>query len=487
MKKWLVLGIIAAIVGIGYYMLITFVTYTPPWLAGEKTKVERGDIRAPITASGRVQPRRWIEIKPEASGEVTHILVEEGDFVLAGDTLVVLDPNDEQRNVEIAQLQLQDAETQLAIAEEQAIKAREAGITQAEANLAVAQAEEEQAEVARKKLEGLEEIRRTEYELSLAVAKHEGTQARVKAAGAAKKAAESDARLAAKQVDLSQKAVETAKRNLSEAQERLDETIIKAPQDAMVSKMAVQVGQLVQSGTKSLTGGTALLKLADTGKLYVVAMVDDADFGLIRKIAPPEARPQMKPGLGAQRAKRLEREKAIPDRNTTQPATAGANPGPMSVEQDETPTTAPDLKPEQRVKVLVDTFPDEDFWGVIERIDPEGEVHGAIVQYRVHVRLVSENSYEMLMLGLPAQVEFTAESREDVLKVESRCIRKRGDEYGVYVPAPTQQDALATRFVPVRTGITDGTYTEVLPGSELKEGQTIYLKPPQSPKERGKD
>jgi len=467
MKKWLVLLIIAGLIGTIYYLVVTYVEYTPKWLSGEKTTVKRGDIRSPISASGRVQPAEKIEIKSEASGKVMHILVEEGDYVRKNQTLIVLDPNDEELNRQIAQLSLEEATTNQRVAEEQATRAKDTGIPQARANLLAAEAELQDANSHLRKLEEVSDASKARRETEAAQAALKAQEARHLAAKAALSAANSDARLTTLQAELAKKAVETAKRNLRDAEERLSETVIKAPSDGMVAKLAVQVGTLVQSGTKSFTGGTTLLRLADTSKLYVIAMVDDADFGTVRKIAAPSARPQMRPG-GPSR------------RGATTPATPSpteANPG---------PTSAPYADPTKGVKVLVDTFPDEEFWGVIERIDPEGEIVGAMVQYRVHVRLVSENSFELLQLSLPAQVEFTAESRKDVLMVQSRCVRKEGDEYGVYVPDPTPEDKLNTRFVPVRTGITDGTYTEILPGSGLKEGDEVYLKQPLPPGERGK-
>jgi multidrug efflux pump subunit AcrA (membrane-fusion protein) len=472
MKKWLVLLIIMGLLGVVYYMVVTFVEYTPGWLAGEKVKITRGSIRSPVTASGTVEPAKMIEIKSEASGEVTHILVEEGDFVRKGATLIVLDPNDEQRSYEIALLQLAEAETNYKIATEQAKRAAGAGMKQAEASKLAAKAEYEDAKARLDKLKAVTDTARTPVEYSLAQTSVEAAQARMEAADAALMSASSEARLAEYHVEVSKKSVDTAKKNASDAEERLSETTIKAPSDGMIAKVMVQVGTLVQSGTKSLTGGTMLLKLADTSKLYVLAMVDDADFGLVRRIAPDTARPQMRPEGGAGR---------VVTNTTTNPAASQVASDP----EPQTPTSLP-VDPTKRVKVIVDTFPDEEFWGVIERIDPEGQAHGAIVQYSVHVRLISPNSFELLQLGLPAQVEFTAESRENVLMVESRCIRKEGEEYGVFVPDPTPQDHLNTRFVRVRTGLTDGTHTEILAGSGLKEGDEVYLVPPRPPRERGK-
>ena len=54
------------------------------------------------------------------------------------------------------------------------------------------------------------------------------------------------------------------------------------------------------------------------------------------------------------------------------------------------------------------------------------------------------------------------------------------------MPDPTPQDKLRTKFIRVRTGISDGTNTEILEPSELKEGDEVYRSLPASPEERGK-
>lgn len=479
MKKWLILLIIGVTVSVIYFLVITYVEYTPKWLAGEKVTVKRGNIRSPISASGRIEPAERIEIKSQASGEVTQICINEGDYVRAGEVLIVLDPNEERLATEKAEFAVSESEKQLKIATANATKAKESGVLRAEATARSTEARTRQSELQYRLLEKARRSREaaTSYEVDMAKATWDEAAANHETALAGVVAAKLDSTIAAEQAESARSTLETAKRNLDDARRRLSQTTIYAPSDGMIAKIYVQIGSLVQSGTRSLTGGTPLAKLADTSRLYVIAMVDDADFGIVRKIAPPEARPQMRPGPKRERFQRST------SATTTTGAADASSPSTSAAQS--MPSLPVD--PTRRVKVMVDTFPDDEFWGVIERIDPEGEVHGAIVQYRVHVRLVSSNAYDMLQLGLPAQVEFTAESRDNVLCVESRCVRKQGDDYGVFVPDPKPQDKLATRFVKVRTGISDGTNTEILEGSGLKEGDEVYRVPPAAARERGKD
>ena len=90
--------------------------------------------------------------------------------------------------------------------------------------------------------------------------------------------------------------VEEAQKQVEDAEERLSETTIIAPQDAIVTDVLIAEGDLVQSATQSLVGGTQIMMLADVSKLKVVTRVDEADIGRVCQISPVEALPEM-PGL----------------------------------------------------------------------------------------------------------------------------------------------------------------------------------------------
>lgn len=68
--------------------------------AGKKTekmeivKVEKGDILASISSTGTVMPRNRLEIKPPLAGRIEEVLVNEGDKVTAGQTLLWMSSNE---------------------------------------------------------------------------------------------------------------------------------------------------------------------------------------------------------------------------------------------------------------------------------------------------------------------------------------------------------------------------------------------------------
>ncbi|MCH8965407.1 MAG: HlyD family efflux transporter periplasmic adaptor subunit, partial [Planctomycetes bacterium] len=112
------------------------------------------------------------------------------------------------------------------------------------------------------------------------------------------------AELDVKQAELG---VERAKDDLDDAKERLKETQIIAPSAGMVSRLLVKKGEVIVSGSRSLTGGTPLAVLADVSEYYVRALVDEADIGRVREIAPLSARPGSMTAARPHRPHRLHR------------------------------------------------------------------------------------------------------------------------------------------------------------------------------------
>src|SRR5690606_39982637 len=85
---------------------------------------KRGDIEGVVTATGTLQPRDYVDVGAQVSGQLRKIHVEVGDAVNAGDLLAEIDPTVYRARVDAsrAQLknlraQLKDREAQLALAQ----------------------------------------------------------------------------------------------------------------------------------------------------------------------------------------------------------------------------------------------------------------------------------------------------------------------------------------------------------------------------------
>jgi len=455
MKKWLTLLLVLALVVIGY-LIARQQVMEPVWAKPKLGKVTRGDIRVPITAAGLIHASEVIEIKPEASGEVVDVPVVEGAFVRKGDVLVVLDPEDEQRLVDRAQANYDRAKALLRQAQV-AVEQAQVNIDGAKARLAELEA---QAAITGFELEKQESYVRdgrselySEQSLNDARARHATILAQQESARVAIRAAELAREDALAALASQEAVVKSAQKELEDAQKRLRETTVLAPRDAIVTQVFVKAGNLVQSGTTSIMGGSQLMLLADVSKKKVLARLDEADYGRVLAIAPVDALPDM-PGL---------REAA-----RTEPGQDDARSG--------------------QVRITVDAFPDQQFSGRIERVEPQGKLNpgSSIIQFDIHVEITDPNGH-MLPLGAQAQVEFTVEHAVGVLRVPAEAVKTFEDQRGVYVKTSTKNtgERWPKRFVPCRFGISDGEYTQVLEalGSfALQEGMEVFTKLPSQDK-----
>lgn len=452
MKKWFLLALGLAAIGLGWWVVRTYARYTPDWRMPKFGEVTRGDIRVPITAAGIIEPAERTEIKPEASGKVEEVLVVEGSYVAAGDVLVRLDPEDEQRNADRTKAALDRARINLAVSRE-AVREAEATVLVNQARVAELEAQLASYEFELNKLQDLaaRELDVSQQQLVDAQARYDMNEAQLKAARAQVAIGRSRVLTAEKNVEIAETGLEEATKNHEDALERLEETTIRAPQDGLVTEVLEKLakGALVQSGTQSLTGGTALMTLADISTMKVVTRVDESDYGKVHDIAPVGALPEVEALRAAAKkdAEQMKRRSGV-------------------------------------VTLTVDAFPEEEFTGLIERVEPQGKLNtgASIIQFDVHVMITDERRFK-LPLGAQAQVEFTVESVEDALLVPAEAIKTHEGERGVWVQTPSTDptERYGRRFVRCRTGITDGERTQIIevlgPGT-LEPGQKVYTKLP---------
>lgn len=117
------------------------------------TPVRMASDAAVVEAVGTGKAAKAVTLYPEASGRVTEMLFQAGDYVAQGDPLLRLDADDEELAVELARVRLQDARQQLdryeTTAPSGAVSTSE--VDQARTALSAARIELAQAELALRK------------------------------------------------------------------------------------------------------------------------------------------------------------------------------------------------------------------------------------------------------------------------------------------------------------------------------------------------
>ncbi|KPK78283.1 MAG: hypothetical protein AMS25_16280 [Gemmatimonas sp. SM23_52] len=188
--------------------------------------VSTRDIVVSASAAGVVEPITTVDVKSKASGEIFEVTVETGDLVTAGQLLVRVDP-----------------------------RVPQATLRQAQADLTLAQA---QLENAQSKLRRSEELHKTQ---SITEQEYE------------------DAKLA---VASAQAQLVRAERSLEDARISAEDTEVKAPISGVIIQKNIEVGSVISSATREVGGGTVLLQMANLDTVQVRALVDETDIGKIQ-------------------------------------------------------------------------------------------------------------------------------------------------------------------------------------------------------------
>jgi HlyD family secretion protein len=199
-------------------------------------KVGRRDLVAVVTASGKIQPKKKVDISADITGRITKIAVREGDFVRSGQLLLQIDPT-------IYQANLQQAEANMASAQAAAVQAK---------------ANQDQAERA---------LRRTQQlhtESSNLVSQEQLEQAQT-----AFDIAEANLTAARHQVDQARAAAQSARDNLRK-------TTLIAPMAGRVTRLPVEVGEVAVPSTFSKDIGL-LMTISDLSVIQAKVKVDETD------------------------------------------------------------------------------------------------------------------------------------------------------------------------------------------------------------------
>ncbi|MDD0974079.1 efflux RND transporter periplasmic adaptor subunit [Pseudomonas fontis] len=76
--------------------------------------VTRGDIESSVTALGTLQPRRYVDVGAQASGQIRKLHVEAGDRIEEGQLLVEIDPSTQQARLDAGRFSIENLKAQLA-------------------------------------------------------------------------------------------------------------------------------------------------------------------------------------------------------------------------------------------------------------------------------------------------------------------------------------------------------------------------------------
>lgn len=147
------------------------------------------------------------------------------------------------------------------------------------------------------------------------------------------------------------------------------------------------------------------------------------------------------------------------------------------------------VQPGQPARFTVDAWPDRQFEATVLKVYLYPQVENNVVTYTTVLGV--DNSDGLLRPGMTATATITTGSRENVLRVPNQALRftppQPGKSGGLFShPASLDREQQGSsnivwrledgepRRIVLRTGFTDGRYTEVI-GNELAQGQQLVI------------
>ncbi len=276
--------LLIATIGLGIYF---YQRSTKEAANYEVVHPEETDIVKKTVATGAIRPRKEAMIKPQVSGVVDEIYVEEGQLVTKGQKLarIKLVPsevniNTAKSNVELARLRLQEAKRELE---------RQRNLNQQKLDIEEARASFENARQEEARQRGLfedgviseQDYNRFKLDLELAKAAFEN----------AKVVAQNSIRQFETEVDIREQELQAAINNLqllregASANSRQVANIVTSTLDGMVLDIPVEEGTSVIE-RNNFNEGTSIAVIADMNALIFEGKVDESDVGKLKEGMP---------------------------------------------------------------------------------------------------------------------------------------------------------------------------------------------------------
>jgi HlyD family secretion protein len=247
------------LIGAGIVVLLGLVAWANLGLRRETglvvnvEKVDARDLEAIVSASGKVQAKRAVNISAETSGKVVHVAVNEGEMVQRGQLLLEIDPKNLETRVQNSDASLASARSQL---------------EQTKAQIENTKVALKEAQDALKRHEDLFKnglLPRDQYEKAQNEVKRQETNLLV----------------ADQSVKTQQQRIKQEEANLDSAKYDLNKVRIVSPIAGLVTRRSIEEGETAVVGTMN-NAGTVLMQVSDMSVIETEIEVDETDIPFIR-------------------------------------------------------------------------------------------------------------------------------------------------------------------------------------------------------------
>jgi len=211
--------------------------------------VRTRDLDALVSASGKIQPKRQVNVSATTMGRVTRLAVQEGQRVKAGQFLLEIDPRSLAGQLERGEASVAAAQSSL--------QESTTAVEQARANLQLAQQTlKRQQDLAKDGLTTREALERAQNDVTVREAELKTRQ---------------------QEVQTREQQIKQEQAGLSTTRYSLSQVTISSPMDGIVTRRNIEEGENVVVGTMN-NAGTVLLTVADMSAIQAEIEVDETDI-----------------------------------------------------------------------------------------------------------------------------------------------------------------------------------------------------------------
>jgi HlyD family secretion protein len=239
--------------------------------------VVRQDLTSQVTASGEIKPKNYINVGANAIGDITELLVKEGDRVRKGQLLARIENTQPAADVDSQKANLASAEADSAAAEaglksaDDNISTMQSAVTEAQADLERMKQDSDRAEQLFNEKLGAKQDFDSKH------AMYEAQKSAVAQAQARLVQARSQREQTAAQLNSSQRHIAVARASLVRSNDILHKFDSFAPLDGVVTNLSVRAGESVVPGLQN-QAGTNIMTIADMSLITAEVKVDETDI-----------------------------------------------------------------------------------------------------------------------------------------------------------------------------------------------------------------
>jgi HlyD family secretion protein len=409
--------------------------------------VDRGSITASVRATGTLNPVTTVLVGSQLSGQVVEILADYNTPVKEGQVVARLYSEQIKSRRDAALADLAQAKADLDTKRAQIDKARST-LQRSEAQAADlnAQRDRTQAQLADAQRTLERQVELTTRSVGTQTALEQAhTQVDIQKANLASAMAQIDSNRAEMEglkadIALAEAGLESANAVILQRQAKLRDieidlarTDIKSPVDGVVVKRDIELGQTVAA---SLSAPTLFTIAQDLREIDIYANIDEADVGR--------------------------------------------------------------LKSDQKVSFTVNAYPNRTFEGSVRMVRLSAQTVQNVVTYTAVITV--KNQDLSLLPGMTANLQIITDERDDVLRLPNAALRFRPTVAVAAVPTNQERQTRQRRSraevqeqdegnfgriyrvgpdgdpqaIPVRLGVTDGSYTEIIRG-DVQEGAAVIV------------